>query len=273
MKSPIILYGGKTSLLNKILPLIPDTKSLCEPFFGGGSVYYAVADRNYETEIINDTNDSLINFYSVLKNDFTKLKKLVDTTLYSRATYKQAEKILKNPSKHSNIENAWAHWLIVAQSFSGSMSSWSYDAKARKAKTFSNKKKRFTEAISKRMEHTLIENRDALEIIKKFDNEEQFFFIDPPYLNYNLEPVDQGCYKGYTEKNYIKLLDTLANIKGKFMLTTYDSKLLTEYAKKHNWKQIKIKKPITASYSKGQKRKHKTEVITMNYKTSIIISK
>ena len=64
MKSPIILYGGKTSMLNTILPLIPHTTSYCEPFFGGGSVYYALADRNYETEVINDTNDSLINLLS-----------------------------------------------------------------------------------------------------------------------------------------------------------------------------------------------------------------
>jgi len=261
MKSQIILYGGKTSMLNKILPLIPQTKSFCEPFFGGGSVYFAVANRNYETEIINDKNDSLINFYSTLKNNFSELKKLVDATLYSRATYKRAELILKEPAKHSAIKRAWAHWLVIAQSFSGSMSSWSYDLKTRKVKTFHNKKKRFTEEISKRMEHTLIENRDALYIIKKFDNSEMWFFIDPPYLS----GADQGCYKGYTEEDYIKLLGTLNNIKGKFMLTTYDSELLTSFVKKNNWKQIKIEKPITASYSKGQKRKTKIEVITMNY--------
>ncbi|AUP79127.1 DNA adenine methylase [Flavivirga eckloniae] len=260
MKSPIILYGGKTSLLNKILPLIPETKGYCEPFFGGGSVYYALADRHYETEVINDVNDSLINFYSVLKNDFQKLKNLVDATLYSRGTYKRAELILKNPVDYSNVQRAWAHWLVIAQSFSGSMSSWSYDVKARKVKTFHNKKTRFIQDISKRMENTLIENRDALEIIKKFDShEDMFFFIDPPYVG-----ADQGCYKGYTEEDYIKLLDVLNTIKSKFMLTTYDSDLLTEYAKRNNWKQIKIEKPITASCSRGEKRKTKIEVISID---------
>lgn len=260
-RTPIILYGGKTSLLNKILPLIPEKiERYVEPYFGGGSVYFSLPNKP-KSEIINDKSDFLINFYAVLKNDFDDLKKKVDATLYSRATFKVALAISHSQHLFTQIQRAWAYWVLVSQSFSGSMSGWSFDKKSAKAKTFHNKKLRFTKELSQRMEQTTIENIQAIKVIKRFDDEDSFMFIDPPYLS----GADQGCYKGFDENEYIELLDTLSNVKGKFLLTTYDSDLLTEYVKRNGWHQIKIEKPLTASKSKGGKRKRKIEVISMNY--------
>ena len=41
MKTPITYYGGKQTLLKYLLPLIPQHKLYCEPFFGGGAVFFA----------------------------------------------------------------------------------------------------------------------------------------------------------------------------------------------------------------------------------------
>jgi DNA adenine methylase len=42
MKTPITYYGGKQNLISTILPLILKDKNLyCEPFFGGGAVFFA----------------------------------------------------------------------------------------------------------------------------------------------------------------------------------------------------------------------------------------
>ena len=46
MKSPLRYPGGKTRAVKHILPHIPKgIKEFCSPFFGGGSVELAVADR------------------------------------------------------------------------------------------------------------------------------------------------------------------------------------------------------------------------------------
>ena len=50
MKTPITYWGGKQQLLPKILPLIPLHRQYCEPFFGGGALYFA----KQQSEILAD---------------------------------------------------------------------------------------------------------------------------------------------------------------------------------------------------------------------------
>ena len=66
MKTPITYYGGKQQLAQKIISLIPEHEIYCEPFIGGGAVFFRKEPS--ESEIINDTNGELINFYEVLQN-------------------------------------------------------------------------------------------------------------------------------------------------------------------------------------------------------------
>jgi len=61
LKSPISYYGGKTNLVSTILKLIPDHKIYTESFFGGGAIFFA--KDPVESEIINDKNNLIINFY------------------------------------------------------------------------------------------------------------------------------------------------------------------------------------------------------------------
>lgn len=65
------LYGK----IIKILEQSPVQKMYCEPFFGGGAVFFA--KKPAEIEVINDVNSCLITFYRILKTDFTSLQKEV----------------------------------------------------------------------------------------------------------------------------------------------------------------------------------------------------
>ena len=259
MRTAITYYGGKLSLIHKIKPLIPKYTSYIEPYFGGGSLFFSLPKA--ESEIINDTNDAVINFYKVLKHNFDELKTKVDATLYSRATYKVAMTMYKAPHLFDDVQRAHSFWVLTALGFSSTIGSFSYDKDSSKARTFRNKRLRFSKELSTRLETTQIENTDALKVIKSRDTKDCFIFCDPPYLS----GADQGHYKGYSEQEYINLLDTLENVTGKFLLTTYDSELLTEYVKRNNWFQIKIEKPLTAYKSDGGKRRKKLEVFTANY--------
>ena len=57
LNTPITYYGGKQKLISKILPLIPpDHQTYCEPFTGGGVIFFAKAA--VPVEILNDTTGS-----------------------------------------------------------------------------------------------------------------------------------------------------------------------------------------------------------------------
>jgi DNA adenine methylase len=93
----------------------------------------------------------------------------------------------------------------------------------------------------------------------KADKEHTFHYIDPPYYNSNC-----GHYGGYTLDDFENLLRTCGELKGKFMMSSYPSEILTAYTKQFGWKTIAIEMSKSAGHSTGSDNK-KVEVITMNY--------
>lgn len=119
-----------------------------------------------------------------------------------------------------------------------------------------HKKEELTIDIARRLEHVQIECADACYIINSRDSYDSFFYCDPPYIN-----TCQGHYDGYTETDYENLLITLANIEGKFLLSSFPTDILEHYVKKYGWYQRQYEMNNSASGS----RKRKIEVLTANY--------
>lgn len=246
-------------MLPHILPLIPSHKIYTEAFFGGGAVFFA--KDPVRSEIINDTNLMVANFYEVVQTNFQELKEKIEGTLYSRAAYSVAHVIYRMPHLFSKIERAWAFYVTTNMGFSGRVGSWAYDKYGGHVKSFQNKKLRFDESLAQRLSLVQVENNDACKVIESRDALDAFHYIDPPYIDAN-----QGHYGGYAEVDFQRLLNTLGQVKGKFLLSTYHSEILSKYTEQNSWNTKEIKKPITASNVKdGKARRKKVEVLTANY--------
>jgi DNA adenine methylase len=259
-KTPITYYGGKTGMLKHILPNIPEHAIYTEAFFGGGAVFFAKEQSS--SEIINDSNAMVINFFSICTTDFEKLKKKVEATLFSRATYSVAYTIYKMPHLFNKIQQAWAFYIATTMAFASHTGSWGYDKYGKRAKTFQNKKILFNTSICKRLSGVQFENNDACKVIQTYDHVDSWHYADPPYIH-----SYQGPYKGYSEADFIRLLDVLSQIKGKFMLSSYPSEILDKYIKKFGWHTLEFSKPQTVKKATLGKARNsrKTEVLTANY--------
>lgn len=95
---------------------------------------------------------------------------------------------------------------------------------------------------------------DALYIIASRDSVDTFFYC-APYFN-----SDMGHYKGYTKRDFEDLLTALAKIKGKFLLSSYPSKSLSQYTEQYNWVNIQFEQMVTVNVKSGKEKK-KTEVL------------
>lgn len=256
MRTPITYYGGKQQMLPHILPLIPKHTIYTESFAGGAAVFWAKEPA--KIEVLNDLNGEIVNFYTILQTEFSKFKALVASTLHSREQYQDALHVYKRPHLFDPIRRAWAFWILTNQGFAAKIGSWGYD-KTRNSKV--NKleflRENLDEHYLKRIQNTQIENNDACKVILSRDSEETFHYVDPPYINSN-----QGHYGGYTEKDFEKLIDTLSQVKGKFLLSSYDDPMLQEAAKTFGWEQQKISKHLSASTKQGAR---KVEVLTGNF--------
>jgi len=258
-KTPITYYGGKLNMLKHILPLIPPHKIYTESFFGGGAVFFA--KEPVESEVINDRFNLAIVFYKQVRTNFEALRAKVEATLFARKSYMKAKFICENPTLDSPLMQAWAFYIGTAMGFSCQIGSWGYDKYGKRVKAFLNKKMQFNHEISNRLENAQIENNDACQVIQSRDTEDTFHYADPPYIDSN-----QGHYGGYTEQHFKDLLDTLSNVKGKFLLSSYPSEILEKYTTENGWYTKVFDKPLSARKSEdGKARGRKIEVLTANY--------
>lgn len=243
-------------MLRHILPIIPPHKIYTEAFVGGGAVFWG--KQPSEVEVINDLNGNVVNFYQVCQQHFPELKQKIDMTLHSRELYKWAMVLYSLPYLFDPVNRAWAFWVLTNQGFAAQVGSWGYSTNSNKTMLKNqNKKEAFNEEVMLRLQATQIECNDALKVLVSRDTEDTFHYVDPPYID-----VCQGHYAGYTREHFIALLDVLSRVKGKFLLSTYDSDLLREYVSQHGWKQKFFDKPLSASTKVGAR---KVEVLTANY--------
>lgn len=247
-------------MVKTILPLIPEHRMYIEPFFGGGAVFWA--KQPSRSEVVNDVNMNIVTFYEVLKHNFFDLRKKIESTLHSRETYKKALIIYECPWLFDDnpVVRAWAFYVVTNQGFSCQIGTWGYD-RDKRSRTIQNKIDRFTEELSDRLKYVQVEQNEAHKVIKSRDSEDAFAYVDPPYINTN-----QGHYGGYEETHFKRDLNALANMKGKFLLSTYPSDMLNEFIKEHGWHTVEHEKMLSASNgAKLKTRKRKIEVLTANY--------
>ncbi|MDR1153471.1 MAG: DNA adenine methylase [Bacteroidales bacterium] len=204
MTTPITYYGGKQMLADTIIGLMPAHKIYVEPFFGGGAVFWR-KQKSY-IEAINDTNHLLINFYRVCQNDFDELEQLVSCTLHSEAMHHHARDIYKGKIDATDVQKAWAVWLLTNNSFGGKIGGgwrWCNGRSGSHAGiSFCKKRNAFTHRLCDRLAEVQISCRDALACIAGRDADTTFFYLDPPYPG-----SDQGHYRGYSFDDFTALLD------------------------------------------------------------------
>jgi DNA adenine methylase len=190
--------GGKTRLIGKILPYIPN-KIDCyhEPFLGSGAVYFAIRSRIMATSHLSDLNDELINIWSIAQADPERL-------LFALQAYRGRDSeadyyAIRATSPEDPIGRAARFFYLNQTAWNGlwRVNRWGVFNVPWGARPFRGITAAALHAVSRSLEHTHIEHvdfRDAIARAKKGD----FVYLDPPYL-----PVsDTSKFSGYTGKRF-----------------------------------------------------------------------
>lgn len=262
MRTPITYYGGKQRLAKKIVSMLPPHKIYCEPFFGGGAVYFEKPKS--KVEIINDIDNRLINFYIQSQNNFEELQRLIRNTLHSETMYLHAKDIWNERIESSDLQKAWAIWLITNGSFAGSMhGGWKWcngSSGSHSAIMVHNKRLEFAEQLHIRLSETQISCRDAIRVILERDSPLTVFYLDPPYPG-----SYQGHYRGYTHKDLFELLSVLSRIQGKFILSQYFTHTLKYHVMKYGWNFRTEELDLRLTHLGKSRTEKRTEILVYNY--------
>ena len=243
--------GTKKTLVDKILPLIPDHKLYVETMVGGGAVFWNKSSA--EKSIINDLDKNLIKSYRILKKAD---KEAVLSYIPVNETESVETRIKKIQAfvdkKPINEYEQMLQFLYTSCNTFGGLGK----GKIYKENIQKNKIKRLEE-YQEMLKNTTILSQDYKSVIKKYDAPSTFFFIDPPYEE------SKGLYKAFTF-DFEELRDVLSKIKGTFMLTLNDSPNIRSIFREFNIKSVVV--PAGTKAGTGNVgSKDRKEVIIMNY--------
>lgn len=156
-------------------------------------------------------------------------------------------------------ESNWAVWVCTKLGFASMIDgTFGYDRSGTTTQKLRNAREAFTEELCRRLEHVVVECEDGIHLIRRYDTPDAFHFVDPPYVG-----SDCGHYNGtFDETDFMRLLDTLASVRGKFMLTMFPHAGIERFASQYGWKIHRIERTITAS---KVSRRRQEEWIVTNY--------
>ncbi len=117
-------------------------------------------------------------------------------------------------------------------------------------------------AIHARLKRVLILNKPALDVIRKEDGPRTLFYLDPPYLHETRATTGEYAHE-MTWNDHVILLQALAKIKGRFLLSGYRSELYDGHCDMNGWTRHEMK--INNHAAGGKTKRVMTECVWTNY--------
>ncbi|MBA7534306.1 DNA ligase [subsurface metagenome] len=223
--------GGKKFLARTIVSYIPEHKTYVEPFIGGGAVLFAKEPS--ESEVINDLDKEIAFAYRFIKRitdeDISKLKKRKQT--FSRNWFYR----LKDSKPISNIERFYKFIYLRSYSFGQTGTSTVSSEEKIGTSTLEHKLNRYPK-VKDRLKGVKIENKDFRKVLKNYDSEDTFFYLDPPY------PEQQGEFKTTLQVRDFEL--AIEGLKAKWILSMPKKKQDFKLAKKYNYKIVGVERTL-----------------------------
>lgn len=256
---------------SKIQNLLPnDIVHFRSVFLGGGGLEFNLSPVGV-SEVWNDLDGQLINFYNVLKNPelFSKFQFLCELTPFSEEEFSKASFM----SNLEGVDNFGENVLLAYCFFVSNRMSRGGDGKSFATST-SRLRRGMNEQVSawlgvvndlpefhERIKYVEIRKMGFADFIKKYDSDEAFFYLDPPYLPSTRKA---GGYDfEMTESDHIDLLNLLSSVRGRFILHGYPSDLYEDFSRSNNLDSFEIS--VKKHSSSGKVKPDAIEKLWSNY--------
>lgn len=267
-------YGGKSSHLTWLLPLLPPTKHFVDVF--GGSAAVLMNRDPSPIETYNDIDNGVVNFFRVVREQPDELARLLHLTPYSREERRQAFEAIRKDAPTTPIEKARQFFVLARQTRGESqrrddavLNSWKFtrDRVIRGMAGYQSQWETGIDglaAVAARMRRVQIENYPWPRILELYDTPETLFYCDPPYLHDTREYTHTNSYTHeMSADDHRKLADALHRCKGLVALSGYPSNLYDELYS--GWHRVDM--PVT-SFAAAGANNERIECLWTNYPTT-----
>lgn len=192
-KPPVKWAGGKAQLIPQFEPLFPkkEYNLYIEPFVGGGAVFFHLLPRR---AILIDSNEELINFYLVVRDNLEELLRDLRKHKNTREYYYSVRAL--DPQELSPVERASRFLYLNKTAYNGL---WRVNSQGKHNVPFGRYKnpkivdEPNLRSVAEALRHAQIICDDFSRVLE-FARPGTFVYLDPPY--YPLS--DTANFTGYT---------------------------------------------------------------------------
>ena len=255
-----------------------------EPF-GGSCAVLLGKPKPDKFEVYNDYNRNLVNLFQCMKDrPHAFIKELENFGLNARVDFESTKAFFKNeeftdkyvseecrlidrmypeieaekirelyckPLEDHDLRRAVLYLKLIRLSYSSGCKSFA----CQPFNLYSLSK--LIKQLSRRMANTIIENQDFEVLIKHYDRHDAFIYCDPPYF------TSEYVYEcGFNWDDHVRLRDTLANAKGKWLVSYNDCPKIRELYSDFNFFNFKRIHSMVQRYQAG---KEFPELLIGNY--------
>jgi DNA adenine methylase len=259
---PLKYPGGKFYLAPWIIGRFPPHIHYVEPFCGGCAVLFQ--KPMYGSEVINDIDGNVANFFEVLRISWDELLPMISKTEFGTSVFGGTKQILLDDNA-SPIVRAWAFFVINRQSRAGNGKTFTPITKTRLRGGRNNEINAWLNAIDglpevvERLRNVMVLNQDFGDVITSQDSPDTLFYCDPPYhpLTVAISPYRFTM----SDAEHRRFLEQMRWIKGKAIISGYRCELYDSLLA--HWRREDY--DIANHMAGGSEKRTMTESLWMNY--------
>ena len=270
--APVLKWvGGKRQLLDTFLELIPKRiSSYCEPFLGGGALFFKLQPKK---AYVNDINADLILVYKVIRDDvenliceLAKFKNEADFFYSVRDWDRDKEKY----NSLSDVERAARIIYLNKTCYNGLYrvnNAGEFNSPFGSYRNPNIINAPVLRAVSRYLQSEQIQltSLDYAEVLSEIPKK-TFVYLDPPYDPISTTSNFTGYSKGgFTREDQIRLkecCDYLTENKIKFMLSNSKTEFILDLYSAYNITTVQAKRFVN---SVGNGRGNVEEIVVRNY--------
>ncbi|HEV3261015.1 MAG TPA: DNA adenine methylase [Gemmataceae bacterium] len=267
---PLKWHGGKHYLAGRIVTLMPPHTHYVEPYAGGLAVLLAKSPDGV-SEVVNDLDRRLTNFWKVLQDEamFLAFHRLVEAIPFSEPEWHEAREALaeRQPSnKDEMVGQAAAFFVVCRQSLAGRMKGFASLSRRRTRRSMNEQASAWITAVDglpavhARLRRVAVLCRPAVDVLRSQDGPGTLFYLDPPYLE-ETRSVPEVYGFEMSRTAHCELLEVIRMVHGKVMLSGYPSMLYDSSL--GDWSRHTFDLPNNAAAGKSKDRE--TEVLWCNF--------
>lgn len=255
---PVQYYGGKGGMVKFLLPLFPKKYDVFVDAFGGSGSLLLAEEREKTIEVYNDLGENIYSLYKVIADPemMKQLQFKLEITPFSEQFRAEFKEDLRRGGL-SMVDRAFKYMYVNRTSYNGV---GGFSVALAKGRRICKEVSCYLAAVEgledlhNRLSSVVIENKDIFKILDRYDRDDTFFYLDPPYIH-DTRSSSTKYEVEMTDEEHRRFVERILGMKAKWMLSGYDHPIYE--ALNGRCRRFETKSPFSDS--------KRNEVVWLNY--------